>query len=522
MVSGGVPSSSVPSFLGNPNGNAHPLAHPYMSPFTGSMSMHATTAATTNRRPTAPICYDFVKNQCTRGTDCKYSHDYSSILLGSRPPGRNPYVMCMDFARGKCARGAGCRYAHGDVLPPPNSHGGGSGMDGGMHATSAAAATHALLAAHQARMYHNTTATVNAPGMEEYMMAAAAAQHMQSLCMQDHSGGSSTTGMNSNGSSSVTTPTAAGLAEMVAGTHHPQPSPLIPAIGIASKQQQQQQSMSALTNILLQQQEQQQQRQPPLWNVPFHHPLVKVKSMGAGDPSSLGLSASTATTTTSMDNLGGHVQTDIIAHVPSFIQDPNHHFASLLGGIGTEADTGTGTADMGMRMQQQQQQHQNHHAGTDSPTIRASWGKSDFAYQQQQHHLGQQRTSSTSTATTDGDGTAMNIMMTMPTKNGGDGGSNSNATGGLMSAFRANASVQSQPTSLSESPLSSSGVEEATLFSRSLSSHLRQRPLPPSASSSQYDHQPSRLGSNDSTQGPTTAPATATNLEALKSIWARP
>jgi hypothetical protein len=47
----------------------------------------------------APICYDFVKNQCCRGDECKYSHDYSSILYGPRAPGKDPYVVCVDFTR---------------------------------------------------------------------------------------------------------------------------------------------------------------------------------------------------------------------------------------------------------------------------------------------------------------------------------------------------------------------------------------------------------------------------------------
>ncbi len=55
--------------------------------------------ASSAKKRFAPICYDFVKNQCTRGEDCKYSHDYSSILYGPRAPGKDPYVICVDFTR---------------------------------------------------------------------------------------------------------------------------------------------------------------------------------------------------------------------------------------------------------------------------------------------------------------------------------------------------------------------------------------------------------------------------------------
>lgn len=81
-----------------------------------SQSM-VTRATGANARVHAPICYDFVKGQCTRGTQCRYSHDYLSILLGPRPVGKNPHVMCVDFARGRCARGANCRYSHGGPSP---------------------------------------------------------------------------------------------------------------------------------------------------------------------------------------------------------------------------------------------------------------------------------------------------------------------------------------------------------------------------------------------------------------------
>ena len=82
--------------------------------------------ASTAKKRFAPICYDFVKNQCTRGEDCKYSHDYSSILYGPRAPGKDPYVICVDFTRwagspaGLCSgrgRGMGARLLGSDQQP---------------------------------------------------------------------------------------------------------------------------------------------------------------------------------------------------------------------------------------------------------------------------------------------------------------------------------------------------------------------------------------------------------------------
>jgi hypothetical protein len=68
------------------------------------------------RRSTKSVCYDFVKNQCSRGDVCKYSHDIASILYANRQPSRGGKnvmnVMCLDFSRGRCLRGDACRFAH--------------------------------------------------------------------------------------------------------------------------------------------------------------------------------------------------------------------------------------------------------------------------------------------------------------------------------------------------------------------------------------------------------------------------
>lgn len=45
----------------------------------------ATTAATAaNKNRSASICYDFVKGVCTRGSECRYSHDLTLIARMAR------------------------------------------------------------------------------------------------------------------------------------------------------------------------------------------------------------------------------------------------------------------------------------------------------------------------------------------------------------------------------------------------------------------------------------------------------
>ena len=64
------------------------------------------------RKRFAPVCYDWIKSQCSRGDDCRYSHDYSSILYGPRAPGKDPYVACVDYTRHAC-----CMTPPGGVRP---------------------------------------------------------------------------------------------------------------------------------------------------------------------------------------------------------------------------------------------------------------------------------------------------------------------------------------------------------------------------------------------------------------------
>eukprot|EP01025_Chloroclados_australasicus_P033254 TRINITY_DN3383_c0_g1_i1.p1 TRINITY_DN3383_c0_g1~~TRINITY_DN3383_c0_g1_i1.p1 ORF type:complete len:359 (-),score=-3.59 TRINITY_DN3383_c0_g1_i1:291-1238(-) len=54
------------------------------------------------------ICYDFTKNQCSRGDRCKYSHDIATIIgYNSQEKG-----ICFDFLRGQCMRGMLCKFSH--------------------------------------------------------------------------------------------------------------------------------------------------------------------------------------------------------------------------------------------------------------------------------------------------------------------------------------------------------------------------------------------------------------------------
>ena len=45
----------------------------------------------------APICYDFVKGVCKR-EDCRYSHDLSSIIFGTKGTKDDPNI-CYDHTR---------------------------------------------------------------------------------------------------------------------------------------------------------------------------------------------------------------------------------------------------------------------------------------------------------------------------------------------------------------------------------------------------------------------------------------
>lgn len=58
--------------------------------------------------PKKQICFDFTKNQCSRGYTCKFSHDLQHIIqVNSQEKG-----ICFDFLKGACTRGPLCRFSH--------------------------------------------------------------------------------------------------------------------------------------------------------------------------------------------------------------------------------------------------------------------------------------------------------------------------------------------------------------------------------------------------------------------------
>lgn len=50
----------------------------------------------------APICYDFVKGMCSRGAECRYSHDISSVIHGHQGRPATASEPCFDFLRCGC------------------------------------------------------------------------------------------------------------------------------------------------------------------------------------------------------------------------------------------------------------------------------------------------------------------------------------------------------------------------------------------------------------------------------------
>lgn len=63
---------------------------------TGLLQSQGMSAAT---KRGAPICYDFVKGSCTRGAECRYSHDISSVINSSKARPVGPAEPCFDFLR---------------------------------------------------------------------------------------------------------------------------------------------------------------------------------------------------------------------------------------------------------------------------------------------------------------------------------------------------------------------------------------------------------------------------------------
>ena len=57
------------------------------------------------RNRNSPICYDFVKKQCVRGPECRYSHDLDSIIHGTSARDAALLARCA-----ACPPHCGCVY----------------------------------------------------------------------------------------------------------------------------------------------------------------------------------------------------------------------------------------------------------------------------------------------------------------------------------------------------------------------------------------------------------------------------
>ncbi|GMI21996.1 hypothetical protein TeGR_g13735 [Tetraparma gracilis] len=59
-------------------------------------------------------CYAFQKGECTRGDQCRFSHDGEASGGGARPSfgADRPKGVCYAWGRGDCSRGSECRFEH--------------------------------------------------------------------------------------------------------------------------------------------------------------------------------------------------------------------------------------------------------------------------------------------------------------------------------------------------------------------------------------------------------------------------
>ena len=68
----------------------------------------------------APICYDFVKGMCTRGTECRYSHDIASVIHSTktRPIADSSTAdePCFDFLRWAAVLSTACWQLEGTKM----------------------------------------------------------------------------------------------------------------------------------------------------------------------------------------------------------------------------------------------------------------------------------------------------------------------------------------------------------------------------------------------------------------------
>lgn len=67
-------------------------------------------------RPTKRFCRLFGRGKCTRGDQCKFSHDYHDRALEEQwRATKTGSRVCKYFVRGKCNNGAKCRFSHAEA-----------------------------------------------------------------------------------------------------------------------------------------------------------------------------------------------------------------------------------------------------------------------------------------------------------------------------------------------------------------------------------------------------------------------
>ena len=84
----------------------------------------------THQRPSPPVCFDFQKGDCLRGSSCRFAHDTMHSPSGSSSSGphrQGGQAVCFAFQEGTCFRGERCKFRHvpsrmqGAGLAPPLS-----------------------------------------------------------------------------------------------------------------------------------------------------------------------------------------------------------------------------------------------------------------------------------------------------------------------------------------------------------------------------------------------------------------
>ena len=79
-----------------------------------SPSLRSQTNSSGHQGQSKPICFDYRRGECTRGSACRFFHD-SSKSQGEHEAGgapRSPERVCFDFQEGTCFRGDRCKFKH--------------------------------------------------------------------------------------------------------------------------------------------------------------------------------------------------------------------------------------------------------------------------------------------------------------------------------------------------------------------------------------------------------------------------